>query len=315
LYQFPCEVALNSLARKKGQEFAKFLESLPDDKKFQGNEETIRASNQEYKKFQESFSRNHCYLCNQSLEYFNKESPCLHWLLKQSGAKFKKTDFFKVANKFRFFQMQSYLRWVANQDGFARNINDLNSLEKPSQIIEESIRWRNLEWSFSSSESDYLGHPNTKWGTEPHYHFQMRVDGYPIIKFNHFHIPFHEMDVIEIEATRCIPTLIKRKHTNGEGMADILNENTVEHIVRASESSGNVDEATFNIHSLIVADEGTKLSGDDLANLFEQATKRNVPVASLLDSLPNSKSKVIVYPGPGVAEGFSRDGRSKKKNK
>ncbi len=306
---------MNLLARKKGKEFAGFLENLPDDIKLQGNEETIRVSNEEYKNFLDSFLRNHCYLCNQPLEYFNKQFPCLHWLLKQSGAKFKKTDFLNVANKFRFFQIQSYLRWVANQNGFARNINDLNALDKPSQIIDESIRWKNLEWSFSCSESDYLGHPNSKSGKDSHYHFQMRVNGYPIIKFNDLHIPFHEMDVFEIEATRCKPSLIKRKHTNGEGMADILNENTVEQIVRASESSGNPDEATFNIHSLIFADEGTKLSGDDLANLFERAAEKNVPVASLLDSLPNSKSQVIVYPGPGVTEGFSRDGRSKKKYK
>jgi hypothetical protein len=85
-------------------------------------------------------------------------------------------------------QIQLFLRRVANEEGFAKNINDL-AVEGSGKIVELTIKAKDKEWSFSCGDGDYEGHkresPNSR---RPHYHLQMRVNGLPFIDYNNFHL-------------------------------------------------------------------------------------------------------------------------------
>lgn len=51
-----------------------------------------------------------------------KKGICLHWFLKLKG--FEKKDIKSVAESYGFFQIQTYLLWVANTNGISKRIND-----------------------------------------------------------------------------------------------------------------------------------------------------------------------------------------------
>ena len=190
---------------------------------------------------------------------------------------------------------------MANTHGFARNINDLVEEGSGSKIIELTIRFRNLEWSFSCSESDYAGHPTSQHAKYPHYHLQMRVDQRPFINYSDFHVPFTEGDVLSLEAKRRLPHMVKHKFPRGEGMSEVLNEETLEAIVRGGGASKNAGEAPLHLDTMIMADEGTTIRGEDLYNIIQEAKAKGVTVSSLAHKLSNAKTRVIVSPGPGVA--------------
>ena len=126
----------------------------------------------EHRKFAEHFHVGKCSICGNELTSFNMGQPCVHWLLVPLG--FTKSRFMDVADKFDLFQIQIFLRWVANEDAFARNINDFSD-EGTGKLIELTIRTRDWEWAFSCGEGDFIGHKSESEASQrPHYHFQMR---------------------------------------------------------------------------------------------------------------------------------------------
>ena len=301
---------MNEQTRAKGEDFAKFIASLSQSDITKGNQIQRQQAKREYKEFLEQFKIGNCYLCNKPLKSFSKKSPCAHWLLKPKG--FKKNDLPAIAKFYGFSQLQSFLRWVANQDGFARNINDLPEEGSGSKLFEVTIKYKNLDWAFSCAESDYLGHATSQHAKYPHYHFQMRVDKRSFINYNDFHVPFSEMDIIEIEAKRLLPNKIKQQHSFGEGMRDILNDETVEHIVRNSIPTKVRDKADFEIDTIVIAQEGETINGDDLNKIIQEAKKNNVTIASLIHKLPNSNTQVIVTAGSSIVEQTPRSGRKQR---
>lgn len=300
---------VNKDPRAKGRDFAKFLESLPEETRAHGNEASFRAAEAQYQDFLEHFGKGHCYLCKKPLTSFSKKSPCPHWLLKPKG--FKKNDLLLIAQHYGYYQLQSFLRWVANQEGFARNINDLPDEGTGTKLFEVTIKYKNLEWAFSCAESDYQGHATSQHAKHQHYHFQMRLDRRPFINYSDFHVPFSEMDVINIEAMRARPGKITQRFSFGEGMRDVLNDSTVEHIVNATVPGDATDEAPFKIDTIAMAEEGKTISGDDLYEIIQEAKAKNVTVASLMHKLPSAFTRVTVTPGPGVVEQAPRSGRKK----
>ena len=296
--------------RAKGREFARFLESLHEEQRIHVNELDRRAAEAEYQEFLKHFAIGSCYLCETPLASFSKKSPCLHWLLKPKG--FKKKDFLKIARCYGYFQIQSFLRWVANRDGFARNINDLSVQGTGSKLFEVTIKYKRFEWGFSCTESDYEGHATSQHARHQHYHFQMRIDRRPFINYRDFHVPFSEMDVINIEAVRASPVKVKQRYAFGAGMQDILNDETVEHIVNTTVPGNDSENAHFKLDTIVMADEGKTINGDDLYHLIQEAKAKGVTLASLIHKLPNARTEVIVTPGPGVVEQAPRSGRRKK---
>lgn len=292
--------------RTKGKDFAKFLAALSEEQRAHGNEVGYRRAEAEYQEFLDNFGRGDCYLCKKPLGSFSKKLPCPHWLLKPEG--FKKNDLPAIAQRYGFFQVQSFVRWVANQDGFARNINDLPEEGTGNKLFEVTIKYRNFEWAFSCAESDYLGHTTSQHAKHPHYHFQMRIVQRPFINYNDFHVPFSEMDIINIEAMRALPGKAKQRFSFGEGMCDVLNDETVEHIVNTTVPGEATDEAPFKIDTIAMAEEGKTISGDVLCEIIQEAKAKGVTVASLMHKLPNAQTMVIVTPGSGVVEQATRSG-------
>ncbi len=293
--------------RQRGRDFAKFLSSLPAEQRDAGNRQSHEHSKAEHEKFQAKFADDVCYLCDAPLTSYTKGHPCAHWLLNPKG--FTKADFPAVTKRYGFFQLGSFLRWIANTDSFARNINDLKD-EGTGKLFESTIRYKELEWSFSCSESDYMGHQTTQHARHAHYHFQMRRHGYTTIKYNDFHIPFKDSEIHQIEAMRAAPELIKHRYPFGEGMGDLLTDETVEHIVNEGLAAEGVneDDAPFKLDTIVMADEGTTMRGEDIYNIIQEARAKKVTIASLMHKIPNSTARVIVTPGPGVVEQAPRTG-------
>jgi hypothetical protein len=119
------------------------------------------------------------------------------------------------------------------------------------------------------------------------------------------------MDIIEMEAMRAAPEFIKHSFIGGEGMSDLLDEDMLERVVQEGIIlPSNADNAPIKLDSIVMADEGSTISGDDLAELLAEAKQKGVTIASLLHKLPNAKVQTIVTPGPGVVEQAPRSGRA-----
>jgi hypothetical protein len=292
--------------RAKGQDYARFLATLTKEEIAHGNEVNRRNAETEHQQFLDHFRRGSCYLCERPLASFSRKSPCPHWLLKPKG--FKKNDLTALAAQYGFYQIQSFLRWIANQDGFARNINDLPDEGTGTKLFEVTIKYKTLEWAFSCAESDYQGHATSQHARHQHYHFQMRIERRPFINYSDFHVPFSEMDIINIEAMRANPNM-KQRYSFGEGMNSVMSDETVERIVNTTVPGDEDDSAPFKLDSIAIAEEGKTIRGEDIYQLFQEATAKGVTIASLMHKLPNARTQVIVTPGPGVVEQAPRAGR------
>ena len=302
---------MNDDLKSKGKYFANFMDSLSVEQIAEGNKINIETAGKEFEEFKSAYSEGHCYLCKLPLVSYAKNQPCVHWLLKPEG--FEKTDIELVAEKFGFFQIQSLLRWYANEESYAQNINSLEDEGTGNKLFEVTICYKNIEWSFSCTESDYTGHANSKHSQHPHYHFQMRINRQAYIIFNDFHLPFSEMDIIEIEARRAKPHKIKQRFSFGEGVDELLESDGLLDTLKALGVEDNESNAPFKLDSFVVADEGKTINGDELSDIVEEAKAKGVPIASLLHKLSNSSTQVIVSPGPGVIEQAPRSGRKRGK--
>lgn len=302
------EAKMNESIKKEAHDFARFLESLSEDEIRHGNIEQRKKTEEEFNRFKKSYENGKCYLCGKDLTSFSKKIPCLHWLLKPKG--FKKKDIKSIYEKYGFYQIQSYLRWLANQESPFVNINDLKEEQSGSKLFEVTIRYKSLEWAFSCSPSDYEGHPTSQHAKHPHYHLQMKYNGNQLIKFNDFHIPFSKMDYINIETRNLLPNKVRHGFTFGEGMDVLFQEEVVEKILESTVTAENEQEGHFKIDTLIMAKPGEKIKGEDIYRLFEEAKEKGVTMASLAHKL-DAESTVIVSPGPGAVEQSQRKGRKK----
>jgi hypothetical protein len=136
-----------------------------------------------------------CWICGDALTAFDQAEPCPHWLLKPDG--FEKEHFELLTQKYSLIRLEHYLRWVANEEAFAKNINDLAD-EGSGKLVELTIKYKNLQWSFSCGASDLTGHEGGgAHSKRPHWHFQMYADDKPFIRYNDFHAPLSERERCE----------------------------------------------------------------------------------------------------------------------
>jgi hypothetical protein len=296
---------------EKARIIAEKFKELPPDEIDRINQANVDSALEQHQEFKSEFARGHCYICGHPITSFSKKRPCLHWFLRPKGL--KKNDLVAVAELFGFFRIQTYLRWVANTNSFAKHINDLPDEGSGTKIIELTIRHQNLEWSFSCGESDFQGHQTSQHAKHPHYHLQMYADNRPLIKFSDFHLPFTEEDIIGIETKRQLPGIVKHKFPGGEGMSEVLNDQTLEALVADGRSTDSEDDAALHLDTILIADEGTTISGEDIYKILQEAKAKGVTVASLMHKLPikNASTQVFVTPGPAVVEQALRTGRKK----
>jgi hypothetical protein len=110
-------------ASEPPQSFAEYLASLSPDELARINEEQRAEAAEEHKQFTEAFRAGQCNFCGDALTIFSSERPCRHWLLKPEGV--RKEHIEQIAEQFSWMILENYLRWVANEEAFAKNINDL----------------------------------------------------------------------------------------------------------------------------------------------------------------------------------------------
>ncbi len=170
----------------------KLFNELPKDFINKKNQEELEKSRKEYREFEEYYNKWQCNICKNNFKVFSSKNPCLHYLLRRTN-KFKTKNFKDIYEKWWYFNIATYLRWVANKENFMLNINDLEDEKWKNKKFEYTIKWKNIEWTFSCSESDFIWHTWTK-SDFPHYHFQMKIDWKVFIKFWQFHIPFKDYD-------------------------------------------------------------------------------------------------------------------------
>lgn len=297
---------------KEIQELNKNLEKiLSDELQAMANDDLVKTK-KDFEQFSSDIKKGICYYCRNPITHFSVKKPCLHWLLKPKG--FKKKHFNILMEDRGFRQINTYLRWVANSETIAAKINDLKEEQSSNKFIEETITYKNLEWSFSCSENDRKGHVGTELGSNPHYHFQMKVNGHVIINYNAFHLPFTDYDEFSfaVEAGK-INNIVSAK-TYSAGMQDIVNlfsEHDFDHgILQYTEDEAN---AAFHTDIMIMAEPGKTISGDHIADLLEERKQTGQSFVKLAKKLENVSITSIVSPAEAVPEIAKRSGRKRKK--
>ena len=114
--------------------------------------------------------------------------------------------------------------------------------------------------------------------------------------------PLETQDSLNIESMHALPHLVKQRFSFGPGMKDVLRDDMVEQIINATMPGDASEEAPIKIDTIVTAEEGKTINGNDLYNIIQEAKAKGVTVASLMHKLPNSHANIIVSPGPGVVE-------------
>jgi hypothetical protein len=244
--------------KSHGQHYANYLKTLPKSVAAENNRRARERAEKEAVAFTAAFQEGKCSICKSDLTSYVADQPCLHWLLKPRG--FEKTDLRKVADRFSMAQIELYIRRVANQEAFAKNINDLAD-EGTGKLVELTANYKNLEWAISCGKGDYDGHgSNSEESKRPHYHFQMRIDKKPYIDYADFHIPLHDSDIVTMEAERLAPAYVTRRFAGGEGMSEVFKEEIIERLALEGKRAENEADGIVKFDHLVIADKGTQLA-------------------------------------------------------
>ncbi len=257
------------------------------------NKKRTEDAKKEYNEFIDAHTKGMCYICKKSYKTISKDTPCVHWLLRE--CKFKKKDFEKIYEKFDFFQINAFLRWVANQESYLKNINDMKEEQAEGKIIQETIKWKHIEWSFECAESDFKGHGGTQ-SNFPHYHFQMRINGQQFINYNDFHVPLSKDDELKLtlmqdEATDFVHTF----GSAGAGMQDAMKVN-INQLFDSADFRGDELNGVFHFQSIIHSSNG--IDGEIIDEAYEESRKTGKSVAKIIrEKLKNDDAVSMVSIG------------------
>lgn len=274
------------------------------------NKEENEKAEKDYNRFKDHFHKGICYLCGLPLDSVKEEDPCVHWLLRKNFRFKKNKHLLKITEKFSFFQTQCYLRWCASLELPFGNINDFNDEVSNPQNFEATIRYQNIEWTFSCTDNDIKGHEG-KDACYPHYHFQMKVDGLPFIRFNEFHIALTEIDLFNFMLFKN-NDVVEHSFGRGESVKKIFEKFNPEEIIRMAKVSNDDSKSLYNFSTVVTAEDGQLIDGSKIADLLEERKKTGVPMAELLKKLPNTRLSTTVSPSQTIPEHHERNGRNKK---
>ena len=299
---------------QQAQEASRFLSSLSKEKIKEINEKVRRDSDKVYREFKEELAKEKCFLCGKFLTNFTFEKPCMHWLLRPAG--FDKKHAVFVFKKFNYLRIESFVRWMANSEIPAGNINDLEEEKNPDKTFEYTIKYKNLEWSFSCSKGDIAGHSLAfrKEARSPHYHFQMRIDRKPFIDYGNMHIPFTDEDLWHLPIMLGMVKNAGYANYHGAGMQDMMAGIEPEVLLSAMQKSDDEDEGVYNLQTLVKAEPGKTLSGTELAEIFKKHKETGIPIARLIRDIKNlGQATTYITPGPRVPDQAGRKSGEKKR--
>lgn len=230
-----------------------------------------------------------CCLCNKPIHYTDSSHPCFHWLINPD------IDI-KVLKKYlqtpiSYFKLYTYLTWVANAENPLININDTDDFDSNKKIFEGTIRYKNIEWSFSLGKSDFEGHKSSKMGYMSHYHLQMKINGRTQIKYNDTHIPFTWEDLLYFE-------LIKQGAMEVDPSFSAGTKELMQHvqvILCEDNSALFIQQVTANsIYKTVVP----QISVEQLHEIDSLYSSTNLQVHEIIDKLNSEKGydlKYLVY--------------------
>jgi hypothetical protein len=145
----------------------------------------------------------------------------------------------------------------------------------------------------------------------------MSVDGKLFIRYNDFHPALSAEDVGLLEYKRTNPNARKRV-AGGEGMSELLNESTLEHLLtigRSAITEEEVETGVVAFDSVMQAKPGTTIKGEDIQALIRAANAQGVTATSKMRELKDVTTHTFVSAGPGVVQQAPRSGRKKKRGK
>ena len=293
----------------KNEDLRAFLQSIPKNVVIEKTNQQERENELHHKKFISALNKEKCFLCKEKINNFNPLKPCFHWFTYPNGI--KKKYFEKYLQKpIGFFQLNSYFRWLANSEKLFVNINDLKEEVSKTSYLEETIKYKNIEWAFSVGHTDLEGHDGGKVGSQPHFHIQMKVDDRIFLQFNDFHIPFSQADLFNIESLSQAGDLVQIDHAYGQGMNFMENEQNLELLDKLLKTTDDFDNAPFNRQTLIEAPEGQTFSGELVNQAIEENRRTNEPIGKILQRLvSDAKVITVISPGEGVPKMTKRSGK------
>jgi hypothetical protein len=236
------------------------------------DDENHRAQHQ---RFIEGYKKEFCYLCQKDFKTVSKENPCVHWLMRRG--KFKNKDIKLIADKFGYHNICAYLRWCANAERIAVNINDLVDEAPLGKVFSSTIKWKNIEWSFDCAPNDLNGHGGSH-SNFPHYHFQMRIDGRQFINFNDYHLPFSDYDIFQMKLSK-LPGIHFDYGAHGFGMQDAMSVDPAD-IVNYTTPTDDEDDSVFNIQTMIMA-PNRPIKGEEIIAALEESKRTGRTMASI----------------------------------
>ena len=275
-----------------------FFKSLPPEEIAEANRKNAEEHENQSQRFKENYAKGVCYLCELPFDRMSASKPCVHWLLRR--CKFKKADFPAIYENFSYHNIAAFLRWCANQEALIRNINDLSSERAEKKLISYTIKWKNIEWTFDCSHSDFKGH-GTAHSSLPHYHFQMRIDGRPFINFGDFHVPLTDEDQFNLSLIN-EPWFHHGFGAIGSGMEEAFSVDpdlVVKHTTRA-ESEG---DAVYHLSTMVDASE-RPITGEELEEIRQESIRTGRSFASLASEMlgPDRKVRTVITPAEDIPD-------------
>lgn len=269
-----------------------FLRSLSPEQIEEGNRRDHVEHERQVAEFREAYAIGRCYLCGDAFDQMCAARPCTHWLLRRCH--FKKKDFLKIAQKYDYHNIATFLRWCANEESLLRNINDLKSEKSERKVISYTVKWKNVDWTFDCAENDMRGH-GTGPSSLPHYHFQMRIDGRQFINFNEFHVPLSDRDLFNLNL-RNEPKVHHGFGSAGSGMQEAVSVDP-DLVLEYMEPTTNEDEAVYHISTMIEA-TGQPLSGDEIHDIIQEAKRINKSFAYVAKQRMQDRARIRTVISP-----------------
>ena len=285
-----------------------FFDKLSSEEINKLNKQELEYSAKEYKKFKKALANGRCYLCGQSLDFFDENNQCIHWLLWPKGIKKRQLKKLFEDGNIGYFRADSFVRWLASTEKLVGNINNLIEESSKSKKIECTVKYKNFEWSFSCAQSDFLGHKEKSFGNFPHYHLSITINGKSVISFSDFHIPFSNEDFFLFDATES--GYMEHVRTHDAGLQEIIDNVSPERIIDTVRSTDDPQKAVWRIQTFLEAPKGKTISGNKIAELIKESKNTGVPLARLVRKL-GCKQRTVIFPCESTPKLFMRKKRKR----